>query len=75
MIIFGATTFIGAIISLGLPETLGAPLVESLDEIYILHKYSKPTFSWWSKAQVNQNIEKINALSTTRRPSRGSKSQ
>ena len=74
MIIFGSTTFIGAIISLGLPETLGAPLVESLDEIYILHKHSKPTFSWWSKEQINRNIEKINALSTTRRPSRVSKS-
>ena len=74
MIIFGCTTFIGAIVSLRLPETLGAPLVETLDEIYILHKHSKPTFSWWSKAQINENIEKINALSTTRRPSRVSQS-
>ena len=73
MIIFGGTTFVAAVISLGLPETLGAPLVESLDEIYILHKHSKPTFSWWSKEQINDNIEKINALST-RRPSRVSKS-
>ena len=74
LIIFGSTTFIAAVLSLWLPETLGSPLVESLDEIYLLHKYSKPLFSWWSKEQINQNIEKINALSTRRRPSRVSQS-
>ena len=70
MIIFGSTTFVGAMLALKLPETLGAPLVESLDEIYILHKYSKPMFSWWSTRQINQNIEKIHALSTKRKVSR-----
>ena len=70
MIIFGVCTFAGAILSLWLPETLGAPLVESLDEIYILHKHAKPILAWWSKAQVDRNIEKINALSATRRTSR-----
>ena len=74
LIIFGSTTFIAAVLSLWLPETLGSPLVESLDEIYLLHKYSKPLFSWWSKEQINQNIEKMNALSTRRRPSRVSQS-
>ena len=74
LIIFGSTTFVAAVLSLWLPETLGSPLVESLDEIYLLHKYSKPLLSWWSKEQINQNIEKINALSTQRRPSRVSQS-
>lgn len=63
-----------AILSLWLPETLGSPLVESLDEIYLLHKHSKPLLKWWSKEQINQNIEKINALSTQQRPSRVSQS-
>ena len=77
MIIFGSTTFVAAVLSLWLPETLGAPLVESLDEIYILHKHSKPIFSWWTTEQINQNIEKINSLSaqrTQRKSSRVSQS-
>ena len=62
MIIFGSTTFVAAILSLLLPETLGAPLIESLDELFLLHKYSKPLLSWWSLEQVNNNVEQINAL-------------
>ena len=62
LILFGSTSFVAAVLACWLPETLGAPLVESLDELYILHKYSKPVFSWWSSAQVNKNVEKINAL-------------
>ena len=72
MIIFGSTTFLAGVLSIWLPETLGAPFVESLDEIYILHKYSKPLFSWWSVQQVNQNIEKINSLSLQRKTSSAS---
>lgn len=67
MIIFGSTTFIAALLSLQLPETLGAPLVESMDEIYILHKYSKPFFRWWSTEEVKDNIEKIYAASNVRK--------
>ena len=73
MIIFGATTFIAAILSLKLPETLGAPLVESLDEIYILHKYSKPFFRWWSSEEIKDNIDKIYAVSNVRKVSSPSK--
>ena len=69
MIIFGSTTFIAALLSLKLPETLGAPLVESLDEIYILHKYSKPFFHWWSPEQIKDNIDKIHAVSNVRKVS------
>ena len=60
--IFGATTFIAAILSLLLPETLGAPLVESLDELLVIRKYSKPLLSWWSTEQVTKNVEKISSL-------------
>ena len=67
MIIFGSTTFIAALLSLQLPETLGAPLVESMDEIYVLHKYSKPFFRWWSTEEVKDNIEKIYAASNLRK--------
>ena len=75
MIIFGSTTFLAAILALLLPETLGAPLVESLDELFLLHKYAKPLFSWWSLEQANQNIDKINSsrnnVETTRKYSCG----
>ena len=73
MIIFGSTTFIAALLSLRLPETLGAPLVESMDEIYILHKYSKPFFRWWSTKDVEDNIDKIYAVSNVRKMSVPSK--
>ena len=69
MIIFGCTTFLAATLSLGLPETLGAPLIESLDEIYLLHKHSKPFVSWWSAEQVKKNIEKISSLVNERKTS------
>ena len=51
-----------AILSLLLPETLGAPLVESLDELLIIRKHSKPLLSWWSTEQVTINVEKISSL-------------
>ena len=62
MIIFGSFTFVAGALSLMLPETLGAPLLESLDELSVLRTYAKPLLSWWSTAQVKKNIEKINAL-------------
>ena len=62
LLIFGSTSFIAAVLALLLPETLGAPLVESLDELVILQKFSKPLLSWWSLEQVNENVQKINAF-------------
>ena len=62
LIIFEATTFVAAVLSLLLPETLGAPLIESLDELQLIRKYSKPLLSWWSTDQVNENVERISFL-------------
>ena len=57
LIIFGVTNLAACILTFWLPETLGSPLVESLDEIYILYENSKPIHKWWSKEKVNKNIE------------------
>ena len=69
-IVFGSTMLLAAVLSLALPETLGAPFIESLDEIYILQKHSKPFMNWWSVEQVQAHIEKISLLSQTRKKHR-----
>ena len=65
LLIFGTISIVGGISAFWLPETLGSPLVESLDEIYIIYKYSKPILKWWSTEEVNENVEKINSLRQT----------
>ena len=62
LLIFGSASFTSALLALWLPETLGAPLVESFEELVILRKNSKPLFSWWSQKQVDENIQKINQI-------------
>ncbi len=62
LIIFGGTTFVAALLSLILPETLGAPLIESLDELLIIRKHAKPLLTWWTNTQVKKNVEKISSL-------------
>ena len=66
LIIFGVTNLAAGVLTFWLPETLGSPLVESLDEIYILYKHSKQIHKWWSTAQVKKNIETINLLRKTK---------
>ena len=62
LIIFGATSFISAALTLLLPETLGAPLVESFEELNLLHGHSKPILCWWTSEQVEENVRKINSI-------------
>ena len=62
LLIFGSASIASATLALILPETLGAPLVESFDELLLLQKYRKPLFSWWSSKQVEDNVKKINSL-------------
>ena len=62
LLIFGAASIASAVLALFLPETLGAPLVESFDELLLLWKYRKPLLSWWSSQQVEDNTKKINSL-------------
>ena len=61
LLIFGSASFVSAILAAVLPETLGAPLPESFDELAIIRKHSKPIGQWWSIDEVDENIHKINA--------------
>ena len=41
-----------------LPETLGVPLVETREEVENLYVRTKPFFSWWSRRQLKESVEK-----------------
>ena len=62
LVLFGSASMVSAISALWLPETLGAPLVEELDELRIIREHSKPFFSWWTSAQVRDNVEMMAKL-------------
>ena len=56
-------------ITLLLPETLGVPLVESIDEVENLYVRTKPFFAWWSRAQLKESVEKNMLLIARKRES------
>ena len=62
LVLFGSASMVSAISALWLPETLGAPLVEELDELRIIREHSKPFFSWWSSTKVRDNVEMMTKL-------------
>ena len=64
LILFGSLSILAGILACWLPETLGSPLVESLDDLYVVREHSKPFFSWWSSTQVYENIKMVNSLRT-----------
>jgi hypothetical protein len=66
LLIFGVASFVSALLTFLLPETLGAPLVESFEELIVLRNHAKPLLSWWSSKQVDENIEKFIALRTSK---------
>ena len=41
-----------------LPETLGSPLMISLDELDGLSGRTKPMLRWWSKEQLRETLER-----------------
>ncbi len=57
MLFMGIASLIGGALALLLPETLGEPLVEFIDDVDELGKNGKPFFSWWSKAKVDEHLE------------------
>ena len=52
-----------------LPETLGVPLVESIDEVENLYVRTKPFFAWWSRDQLKESVEKNMLLIARQRES------
>ena len=51
----GSCAVLGGLLALLLPETLGQPLVESLDDIDKLGKGTKSFFSWWSTEKLRKH--------------------
>ena len=59
MLIMGGSAFVGGILSLMLPETLGAQLPETLEEISTLKHNDKKFFSCWSKATLKARMKEL----------------
>ena len=58
-LILGGCSIFGGILSLWmLPETLGSPLMISLDELDGLSGRTKPMLRWWSKEQLRETLER-----------------
>ena len=48
---------VGSVLSLFLPETLGAPFVENVEDVKQLKASSKPFFAVWSAATLQRHLE------------------
>ena len=54
----GSCSIFGGLLSLILPETLGSPLMLSLDELDGLSERTKPMLKWWTKEQLRETLER-----------------
>ena len=57
-LILGGCAIFGGLLSLILPETLGTPLMLTLDELDGLSKRTKPMLKWWTKNDLNESLER-----------------
>ena len=56
-LVFGVSGLVGCVCSVFLPESLGHPLPDTMQDAADMNKYSKSIFSWWSKEKLEKNIE------------------
>jgi len=54
MLFMGAVAALGTALTLLLPETLGAPLVESVKDQKLMYENDKKFFSWWSSEKLKE---------------------
>ena len=59
MVIMGGCAILGGILSLLLPETLGAMLPETIEEIGLLKQNDKKFFQCWSKAKLKARLQEL----------------
>ena len=57
-IILGGCALVGGGLSFLLPETLGSHLPETLEDVEKLQHNRKSFFSWWSKAKLQEEMDK-----------------
>ena len=57
-LILGGCSIFGGLLSLMLPETLGSPLMLSLDELEGLSGRTKPMLKWWNNEQLRETLER-----------------
>ena len=57
-LIFGISGLVGCIGSIFLPESLGHPLPDTIQDAADMNKYSKSIFTWWSNDTLAANIER-----------------
>ena len=58
LFLLGCCALFGGLLSLLLPETLGIPLVASLDDLDGISARTKPFFAWWTRAQLRESLER-----------------
>ncbi len=56
MLFMGGCSIFGGLLALLLPETLGQPLVESIEDVDLMGP-RKSFFSWWSKEKLEERTE------------------
>ena len=56
-LVFGVSGLVGCVCSVFLPESLGHPLPDTMQDAADMNEYSKSIFSWWSKEKLEKNIE------------------
>ncbi len=65
MVIMGSSAFIGGILALTLPETLGAQLPETLEDLSLLKNNKKTFFSSWSPSTLSRKSRELQVKKET----------
>ena len=56
-LIFGISGLVGCVSSIFLPESLGHPLPDTLQDAADMNKYSKSMFTWWNNTDLKMNVQ------------------
>ena len=57
MIVMSVVALVGSVLCLFLPETLGVPYAENVEDVKQLKTNAKPFFAIWSAATLQKHLE------------------